>query len=264
MSKCTITKLIGTCMLALLIHFTPGTAHSRVDHSLFDNVLSQHVSDGQINFTNLCDDQRLGQYTDLLNQSDPAQISDQQEQIAFWLNVYNAYSMEAICAEYPIKSINELNFGGLIFSVLTKKSVWDQPIVKVNGKTYTLRHIDHGILRPEFADNRIQFAIACGTIGCAPARNEAYQGSTLSQQLADQTRTFVNDQRNNSFDLRKRRANLSTLFKWSRKDFGDSDENLLLFTAEYLPENLRSDIIENVDDWKVKFKKYDLTLNDKK
>lgn len=264
MKNATFKQLLSISVLAVLALIGPNDAHSNVDHTLLDSLLSQHVHNGQVNFSELCDDQRLEQYTNLLNQSDPAAISDDQARFAFWLNTYNAYSLEAICAEYPIESINDLNFGGLIFSVLTKRSVWDQPIVAVNGKTFTLKEVDHEILRPTFMDARIQFAIACGAIGCAPARNEAYQGDKLDEQLDDQAKTFINDTRNNTFNLDKREAELSPLFKWSKKDFGGDAEGILKFVAKYLPNTIQNSIMANPDLWDVDYMKYDLTLNDQK
>ncbi|MBZ0167754.1 MAG: DUF547 domain-containing protein, partial [Candidatus Omnitrophica bacterium] len=233
-------------------------------HQLWNGVLAEHVREGEIDFARLCRDPRLGRYTDYLSRTDPDAMADNNDKFAFWLNVYNAYSLQAICKEYPIKSINDLNFGGLIVSVLLKKSVWDQPMVVVNNKEYTLREVDHEILRPTFKDARIQFAIACGAIGCPPSRSEAYEGSVLDAQLDDQTKRFINDASLNSFNTAKRQANLSPLFNWSKKDFGNNDAELLAFIAKYVPGDLSRSLTKDADSWKIKYNKYDLTLNDAK
>jgi hypothetical protein len=249
-------------MLCPILRMNEAVAEEQ--HAAFTALLSKHVKDGRINYTNLCKDQRLNEYTDQLNKTQPDAIQNEKDRFAFWLNTYNAYSLQAICKQYPIKSINELNFGGLIVSVLLKKSVWDRPFVMVNHKAYTLREVDHEILRPLFKDPRIQFAIACGAIGCAPSRSEAYEGDKINAQLDDQARRFINDPSINSFDSRRKVAKISTLFNWSKKDFGSSDKELLLYLASYLPDDLKGAIMNDPMSWKIIYSKYDLTLNDTK
>lgn len=257
------TLVYGAFLIAMLVTVPVSTAEES-SNQLLNGVLSEHVREGEIDFTRLCRDPRLGKYTDYLSRTDPDAITDKNDKFAFWLNVYNAYSLQAICKEYPIRSINDLNFGGLIVSVLLKKSVWDQPVVVVNNKNYTLREVDHEILRPTFKDARIQFAIACGAVGCPPSRSEAYEGRVLDAQLDDQTKIFINDARRNSFNAAKRQANLSPLFNWSKKDFGNNDAELLAFIAKYLSGELRSSLTTDPNSWKIKYNKYDLTLNDAK
>ncbi|MEI7998347.1 MAG: DUF547 domain-containing protein [Candidatus Omnitrophota bacterium] len=239
-----------------------ANATSLMPHDLFTKVLSKHVSEGRINFTDLCKDEGLNQYIEKLNTIDPQSMAQEKERFAFWLNVYNAYSLWAICKRYPIKSINDLNFGGLIVSVVLKKSVWDKPFVMVNHKPYTLRQVDHEILRPTFKDPRIQFAIACGAVGCAASRSEAYEANLIEEQLDDQARKFINNPKLNHFNKDARMAELSPLFNWSRKLFGKDEREVLLYISAYLPQDLRKDIIENTSSWKINYNKYDLTIND--
>jgi len=252
------------CLAAVLVLPLEKSASADGNQVLFSGVLSRHVSQGKIDFTNLCRDGDLNLYTGQLNDIDPQLITDEKNRFAFWLNAYNAYSLKAICSKYPIKSVNDLNFGGLIISVVLKKSVWDKPFVMVGHKAYTLRQVDHEILRPTFKDPRIQFAIACGAVGCAPSRSEAYEGARLDTQLEDQTRRFINDPRENSFDKATMTAYLSPLFNWSRKDFGKDEGEVLLFIASYLPADLASRIRQNLPAWKIKYNRYDLSLNDAK
>jgi hypothetical protein len=250
-------------MTGALIIFWQGQA-SAAGNELLTNLLSRYVSEGKTNYTDLCKDGDLNAYIEQLSAADPKAIGDDKDRFAFWLNVYNAYSLKAICNKYPIKSVNDLNFGGLVFSVLVKKSVWDRPFVMVGHKPYTLRQVDHEILRPIFKDPRIQFAIACGAVGCAASRSEAYEGATLDSQLDDQTKKFINDPRLNAFDKDKMTAEISPLFNWSRKDFGKNEAELLVYIAYYLPADVAEAIRRNPAAWKVKYNAYDLTLNDAK
>jgi len=260
-----ISKLL-TIILALFLAmlFQPGQSWAQEQNDLLTEVLSAHVLGNRIDYTNLCKDERLNRYTDQLNATDPQAIPQPQDLFAFWMNVYNAYSLKAICKQYPIKSVNDLNFGGLIISVLLKKSVWDKPFVMVNHKPHTLREVDHEILRPTFKDPRIQFAISCGAVGCAPSRKEAYEGNKIDQQLDDQARRFINDPKLNVFDKEHMTAKISTLFNWSKKDFGGNDHELLLYLSKYLPDDIKMSIVASVSSWKITYNNYDLTLNDAK
>lgn len=233
-------------------------------HQLLTNLLNDHVSNGQVNYARLCADDRLNQYTAQLNDTDPAALPSEDERFAFWLNTYTAYSLSAICAEYPIKSVNDLHFGGMLFAVATGRSVWDKPLVKVNGGTYSLKEVDHEILRKRRPDPRIQFAIACGAVGCGPVPEEAFEAARLGAQLDRQAKAFINDPRINRFDRTRHEAELSPLFKWSRKDFGRNERDVLLFVAKYLPAELSQSIQADPRKWDVTYGDYDLTLNDSK
>ncbi|MCA9403465.1 MAG: DUF547 domain-containing protein [Candidatus Omnitrophica bacterium] len=233
-------------------------------HQLLTDVLSAHVSNGHVNYARLCADGRLDAYTAQLNSTDPAQLPSADARFAFWLNTYTAYSLSAICAKYPIDSVNDLHFGGMLFAVATGRSVWDKPLVRVNGRKYTLKEVDHEILRKQYADPRIQFAIACGAVGCGPVPQEAYEAEQLDAQLDRQARAFINDPRSNRFDEARQRAVLSPLFKWSRQDFGRSEDDVLLFAARYLPPDLSRNIQTDPGKWDVEYGEYDLRLDDAK
>ncbi len=250
--------------MVVLIRMTGMAAADQVNHQTFDAILAAYVEPEGVKYEQMCADPRLQEYLDLLASTNPDAIAVSKERFAFWLNVYNAYSIQAICAEYPIDNINDLHFGGMMFAVVTGNSVWDKPIVKVGGETYTLKQVDHEILRPNFQDPRIQFAIACGAVGCAPTRNEAYVAARLDQQLDDQARRFIQDRAINSFDATKRRADISPLFKWSSKDFGESEEDVLRFIAQYTSDQISQQIMADPSQWRIKYKKYDLSLNDVK
>ena len=231
-------------------------------HETLTNLLHDHVNDGHVNYAGLCADGRLPRYTAQLDASDPAALPTDDERFAFWLNAYTAYSLSAICSKYPIESVNDLHFGGMLFAVATGRSIWDKRLAKVNGQRYTLKQIDHDILRKQHPDPRIQFAIACGAVGCGPVPAEAYRAADLDRQLDRQATAFINDPRINAFDPNRREATLSPLFKWSRNDFGRSERDVLLFIARYLPAELRQDIQADPRSWDIAYGEYDLTLSD--
>ena len=117
---------------------------------------------------------------------------------------------------------------------------------------------------PTFKEPRILFTIACGAVGCAQSRTEAYEATTLDRQLDDQAKRFINDPKLNTFDLPTKTAYLSPLFNWSRKDFGKKEKDVLIYIASYLPLDIAQSIRQNPFIWKIKYNQYDLTLKDVK
>lgn len=239
-----------------------GASESSADeHRLFADLLLEHVEFGLVDYQNLCRDPRLQEYTAQLSATDPDAIESPKERMAFWLNAYNAFTLEIVCKNYPIESISELHAGGLVFGSLIKKTVWDKPFITINGKTLTLNAIEHEILRKKFDDPRIHFALVCAAYSCPPLRYEAYEGEKLDVQLNDQARVFLADRDQNMFDQQRRIAWISSIFAWFAEDFGGR-ENLLNYIVQFLPEEPARDIRDHPKQWKVRHKTYNWTLND--
>ncbi len=231
-------------------------------HSLFSDILSVYVKDGKIDYKNLKEDSRFPEYISQLQETDPERILDQDARMAFWINAYNAFTIKVILDNYPLKSINELHKGGLILGSLLNTTIWDQEIFEVNQEKISLGFIEHEILRKEFDDPRIHFAIVCASRSCPSIRNEAYEGQKIDQQLADQARLFLRDKDKNRFDPEKNTAYLSPIFKWFKKDFGKNHKEVLLYASQFLSPDLARPVVEDRGDWKIKYTYYDWGLND--
>lgn len=145
------------------------------------------------------------------------------EQFAFYINAYNAWTIKLILTGYPgIKSIKDL---GSIF-----KSPWKKKIARINEDIITLNHIEHDILRPKFKDPRVHFAINCASKGCPPLRSEPYQASVLDHQLDERTQAFINDFRRNR--LEQQTLYVSSIFKWFSEDFNNDVVGFFLKYAQ--------------------------------
>lgn len=251
-------------VLSLGFFFISAFAHAQTldRDKIFSELLQDHVQDGHIAYKNLCQDSRLKQYLQILKEQKLDQLKTSSESLVFWLNAYHAYSLDIICQKYPIQSLVQLNPGGLVLAVMLKRSMWDKPFIKIDQQAFTLKQIDHEIIRSLSPDPRLQFAIACGAKGCPPSRGEAYHLDALEQQLDDSARQFITRAQYNQFDLEKRIAHLSPIFNWSRKLFGQNDREILLYIHNYLPQEIREDIKKNVEKWRIQFNKYDLSLDD--
>jgi hypothetical protein len=104
-----------------------------VDHSVFTKLLKAHVHEGVVNYGKMKDDPRLGLYLSTLAGVDPDSIKDRRERLAFWINIYNATTLELICDHYPVESINDLHTGGLMIGTVIGATAWDKKIVRIKG-----------------------------------------------------------------------------------------------------------------------------------
>ena len=235
---------------------TVGQA-STPHHQLFTDLLSQYVQDGVVNYKNIKSDKRLSQYIDWLARTDPQTLPNQNERLAFWINAYNAYTLKVICDNHPVKSIMDIKDP----AGDEKTSVWDRKLVTINGTKMSLNHVEHEIIRPKFKDPRAHFALVCASKSCPALRNEAFEGATLDSQLTEQGREFLADSFRNEFDPVLKEVKLSKIFDWFGSDFGSSDEEVLKYVAQFLPDVLAKSILLSVREWAVSFKQYDWSLN---
>jgi len=226
-----------------------GTAAAAVDNTLYAQLLSKHVHKGRVDYSGFkTDEQILDQYLDQLSRTDPGTLS-RTARFAFYINVYNAFTIKLILTKYPgINSIKEI---GSFFS-----GPWDKKFIPLNGRTVTLDHIEHEILRPQFKDPRVHVAINCASKGCPPLRSEPYEPETLEAQLDEQARAFINSPRFNRF--KEGTLYLSRIFKWFKEDFND---NPLPFVRQYAAPPLAHHLSGTGQDIRISYLDYDWSLN---
>ena len=256
MKELTHGLLIGLVVVA-------GTAKSAsIDHALFTEVLAAHVENGLVDYAALKTESRLDRYLARLDATDPALLSTEAEQLAFWINAYNAYTLKLVADHYPVESIHDIGTGGRIIGWLIKRTPWDIRFAGVGGKEMTLNEIEHEVLRKRFREPRIHFAIVCAAISCPPLRAEAYGAERLDGQLDEQARQFLNDRRSNRFDLKTARATLSPIFSWFSEDFGPNDRAVIAFVAPYLKPSYAALMAEQPAAWSIRYSDYDWALNE--
>lgn len=259
--------IVGLLLLALggglfLYHFrvevdlrtqlpAEGTAFS---HNLFDQVLQEHVDEtGQVNYTKLkANPERLEAYLDLLAAARPTEWS-YNAQLTFWINAYNALIIKGVIDHYPTTSVRKVKWFKGFFSRLK---------FQVAGKTYTPNQIEHGILRQEFVDPRVHFALVCASRSCPPLGNRAFSAETIEEDLETVTFNFIQNPEQVSIDRSKRLVYLSKIFKWYDDDFREGYDGVADFLADYLP--LENTEFLSSTDVKFRYLNYDWTLNDQK
>jgi Protein of unknown function, DUF547 len=139
------------------------------------------------------------------------------EQMAYWINLYNALTVRLVLDHYPIASIRDIDASPRPLS----GGPWDEALVEIDGTPVSLNDILHRILRPIFQDPRIHYAVSCAALGCANLQPEPFRGDRLDQQLSKAAMAYVNDPRCVSFE--EDELGLSSLYRWYRDDFGGSD-----------------------------------------
>jgi hypothetical protein len=139
------------------------------------------------------------------------------EQMAYWINLYNALTVRLVLDHYPIASIRDIDDTPRPLS----GGPWDDPLVEINGTPVSLNDILHRILRPIFGDPRVHYAVSCAALGCANLQPEPFRGDDLEHQLSKAAMAYVNHPRCVSVEDDK--LGLSSLYRWYREDFGGSD-----------------------------------------
>lgn len=221
------------------------TINAQVNHSGWTRILKTNVnSEGLVNYKNLHNhSESLNKYLELLSKNAPTTNWSKDEKKAYWINAYNAFTVKLIIDNYPVESIKDI--AGSIYKVNT---AWDIKFITIGSKTYDLNNIEHGILRKDFNDPRIHFAINCASISCPILRDEAYVASELNEQLDEQAKVFINDQSKNN--ISSNGIQLSKIFSWFKGDF-TKNSSLVDFINQYSSiEISRDDKINHMDyDW---------------
>lgn len=176
----------------------------------------------------------LAHVVDAFEAIDPSALDDD-DRLAYWINVYNAVTVELILEHYPVESIKDIDGAGLL------GSPWKLERVTIAGRALTLDQIEHEIIRVEFDEPRIHFAVNCASVGCPPLASEPYVGARLDEQLEEVTRRAMNDR--TWVDLSGCAGSygdgvirLTKLFDWFRDDFG-GDAAVREFIARYRPQD---------------------------
>lgn len=190
---------------------------AKPDHQLWTKLLQKHVAaNGDVDYKAFQKDRKALQvYLNQLSSGipDPGTWS-RDEQLAYWINTYNAFTVKLILDNYPLKSIKDLNSK---VSVPLVNSIWDDKFFTLGKVKYSLNDIEHRILRKEFAEPRIHFAINCASRSCPKLRREAYTATKLEQQLEEQTKEFINDPAQNR--ITPDNPKVSAIFDWFGDDF---------------------------------------------
>ncbi len=236
------------------------TSKSTVDHTVWDKLLKAYVKpapDG-LNMVDYAGFKKNGRptltnYLKALQAVDVAKLN-RQEQFAFWVNLYNAKTIDIVLDHYPVASIKDIDISPGLFA----DGPWGKKVVKVKGIELSLDDIEHKILRGFWQEPRVHYAVNCASIGCPNLAIDAYTGANLNEMLDKGARAYVNHPRGVRIKG-KDEIEASKIYKWFRKDFGKSEENILKHIRRYANPQLskRIEAVTDIDDYE-----YDWQLND--
>ncbi|MGB0868399.1 MAG: DUF547 domain-containing protein [Flavobacteriales bacterium] len=230
-------------ILLLSLAFTTVTF---AQTSELNKTLQKHVSvNGIVNYKALKADQTsLNKYITYAKTA-PVKTWSAKKQKAFWMNVYNAYTLKVIIDHMPLKSITDIKENN--------KDAWHLDIVEVGGKKYTLDQVENKILRVDFNDPRIHVGINCASYSCPQLYNKAFTESNVESTLEILTKKFVNDTKRNQ--ITSTTVKLSEIFNWFKGDF-TKNGSLIQFLNKYSKTKIKADA-------KIEFLTYNWSLNNK-
>jgi len=231
-------------------------------HALWTAVLKACVHDGGFDYARLKQDPaQLTAYLDALHAVTPEELAGwtDKQRFAFWINTYNAHTIQKVIENYPLKSIRKLD-GAFGIKTVFEKEFIPMRAHHPDGKNdeLALNDIEHKILRAQFKDARVHAAINCASKSCPPLRAEAFVAERLDLQLDEQMRAFVNDPARNHIDPARKELELSEIFKWFAEDFEREAKSVREFLARYAPPEK----YEFLRGAKLAYLDYDWDLND--
>ena len=188
-------------------------------HFRWQQQLEVYVNDqGDVNYKGWkTQEKELEAYITTLEQFPPADYWSKAETLSYWINAYNALTVQLILEHYPLESIRDL------------KDPWDTPRFRLGDQRYSLGNIEHDILR-KMDEPRIHFAINCASVSCPKLQKEAFMPRQLEEQLEEATKEFILDPKKNK--IHPEQLELSRIFLWFGKDFGTKEERLT-FISNY-------------------------------
>ena len=220
------------------------TANSviNLDHSQWDILLKKYVDeDGLVDYAGFKNDREaLNSYMKMLSSEQPDINWSVQELLAYYINLYNAYTVDLILENYPVNSIKDIS------------GPWTKGIVPIGKNNLSLGGVENGVLR-KMNEPRIHFAINCASISCPILLNEAFTAAKINEQLNKAAQGFINSGKN---DIKTNNPRLSSIFKWYQKDFiVDGEQNVIAYINQFSSTKISSDAT-------IGYKEYNWNLNE--
>ncbi len=232
----------------------PTETAQAVDHSIYDALLKRYVDEkGLVNYSAWKKESLNPLHGYLVQMAGVATSAlPRDEKLAYWINVYNALTLQGMLHFYPTQSIKDhVSFFGFHF--------WKGVKIEVEGKERSLDTIEHEILR-KMGEPRIHLAIVCASKSCPPLRNEAYTPKRLSEQLDDNGKKFLARPDALAIDREKKTVHLSKIFDWFQKDFG-GERGVLKFVGSHAPSE-EDRMFLRQPGIKIQYSDYDWRINE--
>ncbi len=248
------SAIILAVFIIIVAGLHPSVSAAGFDHSIFDQVLKTFVNNkGLVDYNGIAGDQSFKKYMESLKTAQTDTMS-RDGQLAFWINAYNAVTIDKVIKWKPKKSVRETFVPG----VWSGTKFFTTREHTVAGKRYSPDDIEHEILRKQFKDPRIHFAIICASSSCPPLPRFAYTGDNVQAKLEEETRKYINSERGTQIVSAKNTLYLSKLFDWFAGDFESKSGSVLDFIKPYLNESSLAFVEQKPQ---IKYIHYDWALN---
>ena len=202
-----------------------------ISHDIWNSLLNRYVTPDKSNINlfaykavSATDRQSLKQYLNALSEVSISRLN-RNEQRAYWINLYNALTINVILDYYPVRSIRDISSG------LFSSGPWAKDLIRVEGETLTLDDIEHRILRPIWQDPRLHYAVNCASIGCPNLQNQAFIAANSEHLLDKGAREYINHPRGARVD-NAGKLQVSSIYIWFNDDFG-GDDGVLRHLKQY-------------------------------
>jgi hypothetical protein len=232
-----------------------------IDHAAWNAFVARHVREDADGINRIAygkvpkaDREKLHAYLDAMQKVAIRKFS-RDEQRAYWINLYNAATVDVVLGHYPVDSILEIDISPGLFA----KGPWKKKLLKVEGEAVSLDDIEHRILRPIWQDPRTHYAVNCASLGCPNLQARAYTPANLEELLDAGARAYVNHPR--GARVEKGRLTVSSIYVWFQADFGGGDAGVIAHLRQYGEPALKRALAEVR---RVSGHDYDWTLNDAK
>jgi hypothetical protein len=229
----------------------------QIDHSEWDAFLVRYLRIGADGVHRVAyrevtpsDRARLDGYITHLA-SLPIRSYNRAEQLAYWINLYNALIVRLVVDHYPVASIQDI----AAEASASGPGPWRQELVEVEGVPLSLNDIAHRILRPIWRDPRIHYALSCGAVSCPNLQPEPFDAAHLEQQLNEAAMAYVNGSQ--CIRIEGDHLALSSMFRWYHDDFGPTDRDVINHLLAYAEPGLAmklqgfDQISDNGFDWRL-------------
>jgi len=217
-----------------------------VNHNQWDQFLKKYVVTDQSGLNRVKYDRVTDADTESLHayivnlRNVPVDKLNRKEQMAYWINVYNALTIRLILEFYPVKSIQDIDLGSGFFS----SGPWGEKLFKLDDELLSLNDVEHRILRPIWKDARIHYAVNCASIGCPNLQNIAFTAANLETLLDKGAKSYINSDRNIKF--RDGKLVASKIYSWFQEDFGGSEAAVLEHMRTYANVGVKT-VLERVN-----------------
>lgn len=228
-----------------------------LSYAPWNTVLEKYVDTaGYVDYEAAKEDKEFWRFIGMLNGASPSTMS-KEEELAFWINAYNALTWQLLFDNMPLESITDIA-GGLAGVISPLTSPWELKVARIEGKEWTLQEIeDNKVLA--LGDDGVHFAINCASFSCPKLLRTAYTAENIAELTAQNRRAYLAN-RNENY-LREGKIYLSKIFDWYKSDFVQEKELVTTYAAKYWPNPAEAKTIAAMAEKQIEFADYNWTLN---